>query len=147
MFGKRLGTALAGAQEVAAAIMLWILTSACTAAPLLSRVCSRAGPTWGVLPPGEGDLTQGAPANPSLLAWQCEDNSGQKYLCGWRKVNFSASVFFPGNCGHCQIQQNRSRNRVRQGPCRASEGALPPCSCLLPAAICLQGGAEGGGGA
>lgn len=106
------------------------------------------GPLAGleVLPPWEGDLNWSAPANPSLLAWQHEDNASQKYLCGWWKVNFSASLFFPGNRGHCQIQQNRSRDGARRGPCRASEEPCSPCPLLLPPAIWPYGGAGGGVG-
>lgn len=98
----------------------------------------------GAFPPWEGDLNWSAPANSSLPAWQCEDNAGQKYLCGWRKVNFSASVFFPGNRGHRQIQQNRSRHRVRRGPVGRPREPCPPHP-LLPPAIWLHGGAGGGG--
>lgn len=87
------------------------------------------------LPPWEGAHNRSAPANPSLLAWQPEDKAGQKYLCGWRKVNFSASLFFPGNRGHCQIQQNRSRDGAGEAP-TGSQRALPPpfthSCCLLP---------------
>lgn len=106
------------------------------------------GPLAGLeaLLPWEGDLNWSAPANPSLLAWQHEGNASQKYLCGWWKVNFSASLFFPGNRGHCQIQQNRSRDGARRGPGRASEEAqlpmtTPPASCPLSLWWCgLQGG-------
>ena len=87
-----------------------------------------------------------APANSSLPSWQCEDNAGQKYLCGWRKVNFSASLFFPGNRGHRQIEQNRSRHRVRRGPVGRQREPCPPLhtySCLLPSGS-LSGGAVAG---
>lgn len=100
----------------------------------LCRACPHLPAGLGVLPPGEGGWSWSAPANPSLPAWQPEDNASQKYLCGWRKVNFSASLFFPGNCGHCQIQQNRSRDRgeVPAGSRRALPPPLAHSLCLLP---------------
>lgn len=102
-------------------------------------------PQWvGRLPPWEGALTSNAPANASLPAWQREDNAGQKYLCGWRKVNFSASLFFPGNRGHRQIQQNRSRHRARRGPAGPRRQPRTPRP-LLPPATRLQGGPRAGG--
>lgn len=97
-------------------------------------------------PPGKGGLLWSAPANPSLQAWQCEDNAGQKYLCGWRKVNFSASLFFPGNRGHRQIQQNRSRDRVRRGPVgrQKEPGPHTHSSCLQPSGPVVAWAAGGG---
>lgn len=123
--------------------LLWVLTTCpCTGLPSSVGVpelgprgaCPGPPAGLGVLPLWEADLHWSAPANPSLLAWQPKDKASQKYLCGWRKVNSSASLFFPGNRGHRQIQQNRSRDRARRGSRGVSEGALPPHAhfCLLP---------------
>lgn len=98
----------------------------------LGRACPLHSPGWECSFLGT-ELNWSAPANPSLLAWQPENNAGQKYLCGWWKVNFSASVFFPGNRGHRQIQQNRSRDGVRRGSHGESENPAPaPRPPLLP---------------
>lgn len=113
--------------------------------------CSDPPAGLGVLPPRRGgDLHWSAPANPSLLAWQREDKAGQKYLCGWRKVNSSASLFFPGNRGHRQIQQNRSRESEAR-PLWGVRGSPAPHAhcCLLPSgsvmvwvAVVVAGGGE-----
>lgn len=134
--------------------LLWVLTT-CPCSGLPSSVgvpelrprgaCPGPPAGLGVLPLWEADLHWSAPANPSLLAWQPKDKAGQKYLCGWWKVNSSASLFFPGNRGHRQIQQNRSRDRAQRGSCGVSEGALPPPRPLLPVAIWLCHGVGGRG--